>query len=91
MEDNKLTIISDTGEEQLAEILFTHEENGIDYVVFEFEESGDITAARYIEGENGEGELVDIETDEEWAMLDALVEEYFDELDDEDSEDESEN
>lgn len=82
MDENQITLINEDGEEQLATILFTHEENGKNYVVFELEESGDISAARYIEGSNGEGELDDIDSEEEWEMLDELVEQYFDQLDD---------
>lgn len=82
MNENQITLVSDTGEEELATILFTHEENGHNYVVFEFVESGDVSAATYVEGENGEGILNDIETDEEWEMLDELVEQYFEQLDD---------
>lgn len=83
MNENQITLVSDDGEEQLATILFTHEANEENYVVFELAETGDISAAKYIEGENGEGELIDIETEEEWEMLDELVEEYFDELEEE--------
>lgn len=83
MNENQITLVSDDGEEQLATILFTHEANEGNYVVFELAETGDISAAKYIEGENGEGELIDIETEEEWEMLDELVDEYFDELEDE--------
>ena len=87
MNDNQITFVQEDGTEELATILFTHEEKGNDYVVFEFDESGDITAARYIEGEDGNGELLDIETEEEWEMLDALVDAYFEDLED-DSEEE---
>ena len=92
MLDNQITLINDDGTETLATILFTHEDNGSNYVVFEIVETGDISAAKYIEGENGEGELEDIETEQEWEMLDGLVDEYFDELEDdiEDSEEDEE-
>lgn len=83
MNENQLTIITDDGKEELATILFTHEENGKNYVVFEFEETGDISAAIFEEDENGEGKLLDIETDEEWDMLDKLLDVFFAEEDDE--------
>ena len=59
MKENQITLVSDDGEEQLATILFTHEANEENYVVFELAETGDISAAKYIEGENGEGELIE--------------------------------
>lgn len=91
MNENQITLVSDDGIEELAEILFTHEVEGVNYVVFEVLESGEVSAAIYIEGEDGEGELVDIETDEEWAMLDELVEEYYDALEEEYEDEDSES
>lgn len=83
MKDNKLTIIKEDGTEELANILFTHQSEEKNYVVFELIDSEEITAAIYKENKNGEGELLDIETDEEWEMLDELLDAYFDELDEE--------
>ncbi|VEU80663.1 DUF1292 domain-containing protein [Haploplasma axanthum] len=86
MDENQITLITEDGKEELATILFTHEENGKKYVVFELVESGDVSAARYSEDGSGEGKVLDIETDEEWAMLDELLDQYYDSLDDEDEE-----
>lgn len=86
MNENQITLTTDEGTEELATILFTHEANGNNYVVFELVESGDISAARYVEGEDGTGEILDIDTDEEWQMLDKLLDEYFDDLEDDEEE-----
>lgn len=83
MKENQITLISEDGTEELAEILFTHEANNKNYVVFEFVESKEISAAMYIEKSDGEGELLDIETEEEWDLLNELLDEYFDELEEE--------
>ncbi|MDY0276887.1 MAG: DUF1292 domain-containing protein [Acholeplasma sp.] len=91
MDENQITLISEDGKEELATILFTHEKDGKKYVVFEFVESQDVSAAIYVEEGDGAGSILDIETDEEWEMLDELLDEYYDELDKEDtSEDEEE-
>lgn len=90
MDDNKITLITEDGKEELATILFTHEANNKSYVVFELEETGNISAAIYIEGTDGEGKLEDIETDEEWEMLDEILDNYFAELDDEEFDEEDE-
>lgn len=91
MNEDQISLISEDGVEELATILFTHEQDGKKYVVFEFVESGDVSAARYEEDESGSGKIIDIETDEEWEMLDELLEEYYDDLDDEDSTDEEDS
>ena len=73
-----------------CEILFTHKENDKNYVVFEFLDSGEISGAIYTPEENSEeGYLSDIETDEEWDMLDKLLDKFYDELEElEDQEEE---
>lgn len=94
MEDNKLTIIYN-GEEVMAEILFTHysEQTEKNYVVFQFSDRDEVSAAVFVESENGEGYFEDVQTDEEWEMLDELLANYLgDDQDDEealDDEDES--
>lgn len=91
--DGQLTIIDGEGNEKLCQILFTIEsENfGKKYVVFypiesiEDEESEkiELMAAVYKEGEDGQGELFQVESDEEWQMLEEAVQQYEDGLDDE--------
>lgn len=85
--DGQLTIIDADGNEVLCQILFTleSEEFGKKYVVFYemadisgAEDDTDIPlmAASYVENENGEGELSEIETDEEWEFIQAAVADF---------------
>ena len=78
--DGQLTIIDADGNEKLCQILFTleSEEFGKKYVVFyeiselsDADDEGEIPlmAASFIENDNGEGELSEIETDEEWKII----------------------
>ena len=81
-DDNKLTLVGENGEETVCEILFTHEANGKKYVVFEILDTEEVTAAVYSpdKEDQSEGEFLDIETDEEWEMLDELLDKYYEEL-----------
>jgi len=86
-EEKILTIINEDGKEINATILFTHhsEETGKDYVVFKPEDDEVVTAACYKpDGENGE--LEEIETEEEWEMLDELLENYLNDEEDQEEE-----
>ncbi len=85
--DGQLTIIDDEGNEKLCQILFTleSEDFGKKYVVFyeiaeatDADEDGEIPlmAASYTETEDGAGELQEIETDEEWAYIEAAVNDF---------------
>ena len=93
-EDSTLTIIDDEGNEELCQIIFTldNEETGKKYVLFsrvsdvekyynsdeDSDEQIEVGAARYVDGPDGTGELMEIESDEEWELIeDALAE--FDE------------
>lgn len=91
--DGQLTIIDDEGNEKLCQILFTldSEEFHKKYVIFyEISELGELDddddiglmAASYVEGENGEGELNDIETDEEWDYISAAVNDFNEQFSD---------
>ena len=77
---NIMTVIDEDGTERDMEILFTYhsEEYGKDYVVFFTDDKeADISAAVYTEKDDNGGELSEIESDEEWAMLDKVLEEYL--------------
>jgi len=78
MQDRELTLTLDDGSEVLCDILFTYhdEERDKNYVVFQIRENGDISAAAYDEKDDQSGSLQKIETDEEWEMLEELLDEY---------------
>ncbi len=87
MEENMITIIDEDGNEQLHEILLTFDLDDYDkqYVVFapvgnEGEEDDDlIHVASFIPDETGEvGTLNDIEDDKEWAMVEEVINTFFD-------------
>ena len=83
--ENHLTFIDEQGNEVLCEILFTFnsEEFNKNYVLFypvgSEDEDGNIEvmAASYVEGEDGTcGELQDITSDEEWALIEEMLESF---------------
>ena len=84
--EGQLTIIDAEGNERLCQILFTleSEEFGKKYVIFypieqlegEDDEQIQLMAASFTEGEDGVGELSEIETDEEWAFIEAAVNDF---------------
>ncbi|MCD4826451.1 MAG: DUF1292 domain-containing protein [Acholeplasmataceae bacterium] len=88
MDDNKLTLVGEDGNETVCEIILTHEHQGKKYVIFEFMDSKEISAAQYVPDtkDESEGTFLDIETDEEWEMLDEVLEKFFDELEAEENE-----
>lgn len=79
MTDRTITITTEKGEEILCDILFTthSEEFNKDYVVFVKRDSNEASAAAYIPNEDGTGRLDAVETDEEWAMLEDLLNDYI--------------
>ena len=91
--DGQLTIIDSEGNEKLCQILFTleSEEFGKKYVVFyEVSELNDVDndedeiplmAASYVETEDGSGELSEIETDEEWELVEEVLQQFDEECD----------
>ncbi len=85
MEDNQIMITLEDGSELLCEVILTYhsDETGYDYVVFEMPD-GNVSAARYDEGDTEGGALSDIETDEEWDIINEVLEDYYDSLDEED-------
>ncbi len=90
--DNKLTYVDENGNEVLCEILFTFhaDEFNKDYVLFypigEEDEDGNVNvmAAQYIEkeGEAG-GELFEVTNDDEWALIEEMMDLYEQNIDDE--------
>ena len=83
MDENVLVFTDETGKEIECRILFTCKLEGYDandYVVFQVGDTEEISAARYVEEENGEGQLYDVETEEEWRLLDDSLESYYNDL-----------
>lgn len=94
--ENTLVYIDEDGNEVLCEILFTFDskEFGKSYVLFypvgtEDDEEIEVLAASYVPGDEGSvGELFDIETDEEWDMIEEVLDTYAEsELDEDEYED----
>lgn len=88
-----ITVVDDNGNEQLCEVLFTFESEdfGKSYVLYypigadeNEEEEIEIHASSFIPSEEGEdGELMPIETDEEWAMIEEMLNTFLDEEEEE--------
>ena len=85
-DDAKLIFDTDNGEVE-AQVLFTCtlEETGKDYVVFiaPNPETGvkEVSAACYVEADGLSGELSEVETDEEYEILEDYLNAYCDEND----------
>lgn len=77
--DRTITITNDDGKTYEGIILFTYhyDENNKDYVVFQIKGSDTASAAIYHPEDGGNGSLEKIESDEEWAMLEDLLDDYF--------------
>lgn len=79
MKEDQFVVVNDFGEEIVCNILFTHEAaDGRNFVVFEFSDTHEISAALYIEDPDkpGEGILQDVENEEDWEMLEELMSHY---------------
>ena len=87
--DNKLVYIDEKGNEVLCEILFTFdsEEFNKSYVLFypvgeENQDEVEVMAASYTPLEDGSvGELNEIETDEEWNLIEDTLDSFSDDED----------
>ncbi len=78
MTDRTLTLVNDDGTEILCDILFTYhyEKTNKDYVVFQVRETEEVSAAIYYPEDNGAGRLDQITTEDEWSMLEGLLNDY---------------
>ena len=87
MNDENKLILDDNGKDVEAQVLFTCtlEETGCDYVVFiaPNPETGkkEVSASRYTDADGFSGELLPIETDEEYDILDEYLDAYCEEND----------
>jgi uncharacterized protein YrzB (UPF0473 family) len=73
LDSNSLYVTDENGNEKRMIILFTFDSSdyGAQYVVFQDPEStdGQVYASRY----TNEGELIPIESDEEWDMVEEVI------------------
>ncbi|SFA55730.1 Uncharacterized protein YrzB, UPF0473 family [Anoxybacillus pushchinoensis] len=91
--EKHITVVDEDGNEQLCEVLFTFEseEFGKSYVLYypigaeeDDNEEIEIHASSFIPGEDGQaGELQPIETDEEWDMIEEMLNTFLGEEEDE--------
>lgn len=91
--DNQITVIDDQGNEQLCEILFTFdsEEFGKSYVLYypigeddDDDEEIEIHASAFTPSEDeNDGDLQPIETEEEWDLIEEMLNTFLDEQEDE--------
>jgi len=91
-----ITVIDDQGNEQLCEVLFTfeNEEFSKSYVLYyplgadeDENEEIEIHASAFTPSEDGkDGDLLPIETDEEWAMIEEMLNTFLDEEEEEEDE-----
>lgn len=87
--ENNITVVDEEGNEQLCEVLFTFdsEEFGKSYVLYypigsdeDDEEEIEIHASSFIPNEETrDGELMPIETDEEWDLVEEMLNTFLDE------------
>ncbi|GBU10457.1 hypothetical protein AwErysi_00730 [Erysipelotrichaceae bacterium] len=96
MEDKTFTVIDENGNETLCEIIFTFHSDEFkkNYVIYTMPGKNDsdeveVSAACYEESSENEGALKPIETDEEWELVESILEEYEEEEDEEENENEA--
>ncbi len=82
MDEKRLYIQDEDGNEVEYEIIltFTNPETGINYVVYqEPGETDDVLAARYEETTDKAGTLTELESDEEYDMIQEVIDAFFNE------------
>lgn len=81
MEDRTLVLTMEEGKEVTCDILFTYHSDQFekDYVVFQPRGEEQLSAAVYVEEGDGKGSLQEVKTEEEWNMLEELVNDYYNE------------
>ncbi len=82
-QDRIFTITTEDGREVKCEILFTHHSDDFnkDYVVFVEEGTNEAHASVFVEEGDGQGHLEQVQTDEEWEMLEDLLQQFSEEQD----------
>ncbi|GEM_PF-1001559 len=84
MQDRTMTLYQEDGTKVICDILFTYhyEKTNKDYVVFQVRDTNEVSAATYEPTDSGAGRLGLVETEEEWTMLEGLLNDYAQSLDD---------
>ena len=79
MDDKTLVLTMEDGKEVTCDILFTYHSDQFekDYVIFQPRGEEQLSAAIYVEEKEGKGALQAVETEEEWNMLEELVNDYY--------------
>lgn len=79
MNDRELVIIDESGKEIVCEIMFTHHSDDFnkDYVVYLRKDTNECSAATFEEVGNGEGKLGPVESEDEWKMLEDLLNDFI--------------
>lgn len=82
MTDRMIEITTDDGKKHICDILFTYhsEQFNKDYVLFVPRGENQVSAAVYVQKTETDGEFMAVETDEEWTMLEELLNDYYDDL-----------
>ena len=84
--ENKIVIIDEEGRERVCEILFTYQnpDTQKNYVVLypideldSDDEEMDLFAYSFVENEDGDGELFTLETDEEYDMINEVIDQFY--------------
>ncbi len=88
-DEKQITIIDENGNEQLCEVLFTFDSDEFEksYVLYfpvgaeeDENEEIEIHASSFIPAEDGQdGELMPIESDEEWDLIEEMLNTFLDE------------
>lgn len=84
MEDNKIIVTDGDGKDYEMTILFTYEDDeSAKKYVFYFDEKAD-EGEVFVSGYTEAGELIPVEDEAEWAMLNKVLEDWQKDNDDED-------
>ena len=83
MEEKTFTVVDENGEEKTFEVVLTFKSEDFDksYVIYKLpsDESEEVFAAIFDEEAKDGGNLIQIETEEEWNMLEEVLESFLDE------------
>jgi len=83
MEEKTFTVITEEGKEEEYEVVLTFksDETNKAYVIYKKpgEDEEEVFAAIYDEDKNDGGELTRIETEEEWDMIEEVLNSFLDE------------